>query len=344
MIITKNISVTNLLKWSGGHIIWLLTFTGIVAILYKNQLIHFQIPWLPVSVIGTAVAFYVGFKNNQAYDRMWEARKIWGGIVNDSRSWGMLIDSFITNQFTDNKLDPEELKSIKKRLIYRHIGWLYAHRRQLLIPAPWEHISQGGIIGFTAKRYIKKLGVGLVDDDVSNTQLKCFLSIEEYKRLIKNRNTATQIINEQSRDLQKLRALGVIEDFRHMELTNVLKSFYTLQGKNERIKKFPLPRQYANMSRIFVWIFIGLLPFSMVPELMKLGYIAVWASIPVTALIGWVYVMMEVIGDYSENPFMGMANDIPMLSLCRTIEIDLREMLGETELPPTIEPKKGILM
>jgi len=69
-----------------------------------------------------------------------------------------------------------------------------------------------------------------------------------------------------------------------------------------------------------------------------------WASIPVTALIGWVYLMMEVIGDYSESPFQGMANDIPMLSLCRTIEIDLREMLGEKDLPAAIEAKKGILM
>jgi len=84
-------------------------------------------------------------------------------------------------------------------------------------------------------------------------------------------NTATQIINEQSRDLRELRENDFIDDFRHMELGNILRSFYTLQGKNERIKKFPLPRQYANMSRIFVGIFICLLPFSMIPELMKLG-------------------------------------------------------------------------
>lgn len=69
-----------------------------------------------------------------------------------------------------------------------------------------------------------------------------------------------------------------------------------------------------------------------------------WLSVPVTALIGWIYVMMEVVGDYSENPFQGMANDIPMLSLVRTIEIDLREMLGETDLPPVIKSNKGVLM
>jgi putative membrane protein len=98
------------------------------------------------------------------------------------------------------------------------------------------------------------------------------------------------------------------------------------------------------MSRYFVGIFIFLLPFTMIPELIGLGEWGFWLSIPITALIGWVYVMMEVVGDYSENPFQGMANDIPMLSLCRVIEIDLREMLGETDLPPAIEARKGILM
>lgn len=344
MIVSKNISFSKLFKWTFGHIVWLLLFTGSVALLYKFEIIRFQIPWLPVSVIGTAVAFYVGFKNNQAYDRMWEARKIWGGIVNDSRSWGMLIDGFISNQFTKKEVSSEEIQSIKKRLIYRHIGWLYAHRSQLLVPTPWEHVSQKGLIGFSAKRAQNEFGIGLIDDEVSKSQLKCFLPENEYKNLINKANTATQIINEQSKELQKLRELDLLDDFRQMQLTDLLKNFYTLQGKNERIKKFPLPRQYANMSRVFVWIFIGLLPFSMIPELMTLSNIAIWASIPVTALIGWVYVMMEIVGDYSESPFQGMANDIPMLSLCRIIEIDLREMLHETDLPPSITAKKGILM
>ena len=85
----------------------------------------------------------------------------------------------------------------------------------------------------------------------------------------------------------------------------------------------------------------------MIPSLMELipnslsGFLL---SVLITALVGWVYVMMEVIGDYSENPFQGMATDIPMLSLCRGIEIDLREMLEETELPPIIEAKNGVLM
>ncbi|HMQ47487.1 MAG TPA: bestrophin family ion channel [Saprospiraceae bacterium] len=344
MIVSKSISFGSLIKWTGHHIVWLLALSGTITALYHFNVIAFSIPWLPVSVIGTAVAFYVGFKNNQAYDRMWEARKIWGGIVNDSRTWGMMVDGYVTNQFRANKASEREIQQVKKRLIYRHIAWLYAHRSQLLVATPWEHISQGGHTARTAKYYQEKFGVGLLDDEITRAELKSFLPENEYDRLVGHVNTAAQIINEQSRDLTLLRAQDLLDDFRQTQMVDVLRSFYELQGKNERIKKFPLPRQYANMSRYFVGIFIMLLPFSMIPELVKLGDWGLWLAILITALIGWVYVMMEVVGDYSENPFQGMANDIPMMSLCRVIEIDLREMLGETNLPPSIEAKNGVLM
>ena len=103
MLVTKGISVDKLIKWTAHHIVWLLVFMGSISMLYYFNIITVNIPWLPVSVVGTAVAFYVGFKNNQAYDRMWEARKIWGGIVNDSRTWGMMVDGFVTNQFCRKK-------------------------------------------------------------------------------------------------------------------------------------------------------------------------------------------------------------------------------------------------
>lgn len=344
MLITKRIKIVDLIKWTGHHIAWLTLMMSIIAALYHFEIIYISIPWLPLSVIGTAVAFYVGFKNNQAYDRMWEARKVWGGIINDSRAWGMMIDGYVTNLFRQNPLDQAALHQIKKRLIYRHIAWLYAHRSQLLVTTPWEHANQKGHIGRRASYYQKHMGVGLVDDEITRTELSLFLPDNEYDRLINHVNTATQIINQQSRDLTLLREDNVIDDFRHTQMADVLRSFYTLQGKNERIKKFPLPRQYANISRYFVAIFIILLPFSMIPELAKIADWGIWLAIPITALIGWVYVMMEVIGDYSENPFQGMANDIPMMSLCRVIEIDLREMLGETELPPKVEAKNGVLM
>jgi putative membrane protein len=302
------------------------------------------VPWLPIAVIGTAVAFYIGFKNNQAYDRLWEARKIWGAIVNSSRMWGANVRAYVSDQFTDADYNSEDLEQIHQRLIYRHIAYLYTLRSQLLLPTSWEHISQPGFAGRSARKRMKRWGVGLLTDDVTIEELTHCLSPDELERFINYKNTATQIIDQQSQDLRMLRKDNLIDDFRHMELQKVLNDFYTHQGKCERIKKFPLPRQYASVSAIFVVLFIFLLPLGMVSEFHKLGHWAMWLSVPFTVIVGWVYMMMEMVGDYSENPFEGLGNDIPMLSLCRVIEIDLREMLGETDLPPAIEPTNGVLM
>ena len=316
----------------------------VTSLFYFLDLAWFSIPWLPISVIGTAVAFYIGFKNNQAYDRLWEARKIWGAIVNSSRMWGSNVRAYVGNQFVAESRSKEELTEIHQRLLYRHIGYLYTLRSQLLIPTSWEHIRQAGHVGRTAAKRMKSWGVGLHNDEVTEQELREFIPERELETVINFKNSATQIIDLQSQELQELRALNLIDDFRHMELQKLLNDFYTHQGKAERIKKFPLPRQYGSMSFIFVGLFIFLLPFGMVSEFNKLGAWAIWLSIPFTVIVGWVYIMMELVGDYSENPFEGLGNDIPMLSLCRIIEIDLKEMLGESNIPPNIEAINGVLM
>lgn len=345
MYVYKNFSFKRLMRFSGGHLIWLTAWmTGVTALHEFTHAHWMNIPWLPISIIGTAVAFYVGFKNNQSYDRLWEARKIWGAIVNSSRAWGSAIKNFVDTQFSKEEHSDAEIEAIHKKLLYRHIGWLYALRSQLLIPTSWEHINQGGHIARTTRRRMKTFGVGLLDDDATEKELHAFLPKEEYERLINCKNTATQIIHQQAKDLKELRALDLIDDFRHMELQKILYDFYIHQGKCERIKKFPLPRQYGSMSMVFIGVFIFLLPFGMVSEFHKLGEAGAWLSIPFSVLIAWIYLVMELVGDYSENPFEGLGNDIPMLSLCRVIEIDLREMLGETELPPAVQAKNGVLM
>ena len=122
-----------------------------------------------------------------------------------------------------------------------------------------------------------------------------------------------------------------------------LEEAYNLQGKCERIKNTPLPRQYAYFSKVFTWIFIILLPFGMVGEFAKMGHGLIWLTVPFCVLISWVFITMEIVGDNSEDPFEGFVNDVPMTALCRTIEIDLREMLGETELPEKIKPVNDVL-
>lgn len=346
MYVKKNFSFKSIMQFTGGHLIWIgLWATFVTAIFEYTHSAWLHVPWFLLSVIGTAVAFYIGFKNNQAYDRLWEARKIWGAIVNSSRAWGSAVKGFTSNVFTEKNFTAEELRCMQQKLIYRHIAWLYALRSQLLIPTSWEHISQGGHMKRSTEKRMKRFGVGLLDDEVTSAELTNFLPKEEYERLINYKNTATQIIDQQSQDLKEFRAKDVIDDFRHMELQKILYDFYVHQGKCERIKKFPLPRQYGSSSYIFVGIFIFLLPFGLVTELHGMGDdLTVWLTIPFTMLVGWLYIMMELVGDYSENPFEGLGNDIPMLSLCRVIEIDLLEMMGVTDLPPAIEAKNGVLM
>jgi len=253
MYVNKNFKFTSVLRFSGHHIIWIGLWSAFITGIYHYTHSEWlNIPWLPLSVMGTTVAFYLGFKNNQAYDRLWEARKIWGAVVNSSRAWGSNIKSFVGNQFTDQDKSANELHDIHRRLIYRHIGWLYSLRSQLLIPTSWEHISQGGHMSkFTEKR-MKRFGVGLVDDDVTEKNLKFFLEGDDYEKLINHTNTATQIIDKQSQELKELRSKDLIDDFRHMELQQLLYDFYVHQGKAERIKKFPLPRQYGSVTSYLV--------------------------------------------------------------------------------------------
>lgn len=346
MYAIKSFSLKRVVTYSGWHMLWLLLWAALVTILYEvSNWQWFFIPWLPLSVIGTAVAFYVGFKNNQSYNRLWEARKIWGAIVNSSRSWGASVRAFVNDHERDGNSSRQELLKEWQPLIYRHIAWLYALRSQLLVATPWEHSRKRFQIGEVVLEREKIFGHSLVEDEITRDQLKSLLPADEYDRLVGYQNTATQIIDQQAQELTRLKSEGFLNNYNHVELQRILGEFYVHQGKCERIKKFPLPRQYASMSMIFVGIFIFLLPFGMVAEFhdMLEGWGA-WLGIPITALVGWVYLMMELVGSYSENPFEGLGNDIPMYALCRTIEIDLRQMLDETELPPAVSAKNGILM
>ena len=152
-------------------------------------------------------------------------------------------------------------------------------------------------------------------------------------------NKASHLLSLQSKELLKLKLAGQIEDFRHMELEKMLGEFYALQGKSERIKNFPFPRQYATVNYIFVWIFLVLLPFGMLNIFIDVKNIySSWLVLPFTMLVSWVFILMEMIGEYSENPFEGLYNDVPISSMARDIEIDIRQMLDETDLPKPLEP------
>lgn len=335
----KNFTLKEALLWTRRDIFKHLIIATIPTAAYiLLDLYWLSIPWVPIALVGTAVAFIIGFKNNATYDRLWEARKIWGATVNSSRTWGIMSRDFVTNKHTADPLPDGALRAIHQRLIYRHIAWLTALRYQLRVPKTWETMTH------KSNQEYKSLFTVPEEQMPLEEALQPFLSEEESKYVLSKKNRATQILSLQSKDLRQLLDQGLIEDFRHMEMENMLKEFYEQQGKCERIKNYPYPRQFATLNLYFVWLFIILLPFGMLNEFNKLGEHFVWLTIPFSALVSWVFHTMERIGEATENPFQGGANDVPISNLARTIEIDLREMLDETDLPAPIEPENHILM
>lgn len=155
---------------------------------------------------------------------------------------------------------------------------------------------------------------------------------------------ATQILRKQSERLQELRDQNVFEDFRHMEFHQLIVSFYEDQGKSERIKNFPFPRQYASTALWLTMVFAAFVPFGLLSVFNSLNPWIHILNAAFSGLIIWVFFLMEKIGDYSENPFEGTYNDVPITSIARGIEIDLREMLNEENVPKPISEVNGFLM
>lgn len=365
---TKRIfPIGGVIMWTRRHILLFLVLALIPVVLFEVfEMKWLHVPWLPLGVLGTAVAFITGFKNNASYDRLWEARKIWGGIVNASRSWTVMVKDFITNDHTTNSLSEEQLQAIKRELVYRHVAWLTALRYQLRTERPWEmHLKkQRSNMEFRASNYT------VIEDTVPIKEaISDYISEEEYNSIFSKSNQASQLLGVQSKRLKDLMDQGLIEDFRHMAMANMLVEFYTLQGKCERIKNFPYPRQFATLNYIFVWVFILLIPYGIMEEFETVGdnilrllndhaaqdsithriqsAIAkhfVWFSIPFSALISWVFHTMEVIGENTENPFEGGPNDVPITDLSRSIEIDIRQLIDDSNIPSPYAWENDIVM
>ena len=271
----------------------------------------------------------MGFKNNSSYDRLWEARRIWGAIVNASRTFGTLTCTYIQSEGTGKG-------SVKAQLIHRHIAYINAVRIQLRSKSVWNDP------GATANAVVEEQHIPA--DQSMPDMLNRFLPADEAAFYQARKNPATHIMKAQAKQLDDEFRAGRINELFYFHMMNLVQEFYTQQGAAERIKNFPFPRQYASFSKVFVWLFILALPFGLINEFAKLGDGLIFLAIPSYVLIAWVFNTMEIVGDTSENPFENAINDIPMTAICRTIEIDLREMLNETSIPAPITAVNNILM
>ncbi len=332
-----------MLSWTRRYIFFFLLVSLIPVILYDIlgwKWLH--LPWLPISLVGTALAFIIGFKNNASYGRLWEARIIYGGIVNASRLLATMVNDFITNEHVKNKLSEDEFYEIKKNIIHRHIAWMTSLRHSLRTKKPWET----SVTNKSDQEYMKQIRVKEYESTLKE-ELNGYVSDEELNYILNMTSKQNACLNLQSKHFRQLKMDGLIEDFRHMEFKNMIGELFALQGKAERIKNFPYPRQFATLNLYFVWIFIFLLPLGLMNEFDLIGqsllenhlennsfnkFIAknfVWLTIPFSIIISWIFFIMERIGDVSENPFEGIGNDVPITTISRGIEIDIREMIGE---------------
>ena len=321
------------LRWGSRFIYIFILADSIPTILfYFFDLKWISLPWQPISLIGIAVAFYLGFKNNSSYERLWEARKIWGGIVNTSRSFSVMAREFIHNHFTESNVSTQELTAIRQRLVHRHVAWLHALSIQLRKLKDWEHQGK--------REEVFRETLGTKYDDKKFEKLREYLSETEFDYVMSKGNKASHVLSMQTKDLMKLRTEGPLEHFRHLEMQNLITELYGLQGKSERIKNFPFPRQYATVNYFFVVLLLILLPFGMLNVFANHPTEwVIWLSIPFSVIGSWVFWTMEMIGDYSENPFEGLFNDVPITTMVTDIEIDIRQMLDETDLPQPIQPE-----
>ena len=198
-----------MVKWTRFETFgFFLIITVAVALYYFFDLDWIKIPWTPLALIGTAVAFVIGFQNNSAYGRIWEARKIWGGVVNTSRTFGMFVQDMVTNEHASIQLSKEELQHEIKTLTYRHIAWMTALRHAMRASRSWETVMH--------ERSNKEWGKFIHPpewDSAVDEDLKPYLSDKDLAYVMSKNNKQTAVLYLQSHHLRKLKEGGVIWEF-----------------------------------------------------------------------------------------------------------------------------------
>lgn len=220
MLIKPNFKLIRILKTTWIVDTLMLIVCGITYYIHEYVTkTPIQLPIAIATLLGTAIAFFVGFSNNQAYDRWWEARTIWGALVNDSRSWARNVLHNIPK--TDNGTD---LHNTKKQMIRRQLGFVYALKESLR--------------------------------EIPDGYYKTFLRDGEQKEVTRQTNIPNAILALNAIELQQLSESGCIDGFRFMQLNQLLTAFTDHMGKSERIKKTVFPTSYIVITRLFIFIMI----------------------------------------------------------------------------------------
>lgn len=314
MIVKRNFNPVRIWQYIKNPMRLVIIWSLVVwAIFYVTESKYMAINFTPIAIIGSALAIFIAFRNNSAYGRWWEARKIWSSLVNHSREYARMIINFVDVCIRANPDRKNEMNAFKKQLIYAQIAFINALRIHLRKQKTWSD-----------------LGSFLVKGDLEK---------------VLNAHNKPNMINMLSGDaLRKGQDAKMLEWYHTFQIESNLTQFAHHLGNCERIKNTPLPRQYDFFTRIFVVMFSLLIPFGMLSffDTESMKNIS-WVSSVLSILISGVFIVMERTGAANEDPFENKITDVPMTSLCNTIERDLKEMLGESDLPQKMIPENGYI-
>jgi ion channel-forming bestrophin family protein len=231
MIVPRERQLNRLVTYVGTPLLVLVLYDLAVVVAYK--VLHWNwvaLPHIPLSLFGSAIGIIVAFRNQSAYARWWEARTLWGGIVNNSRS---LARQVTTVMMPLSDAEAEELKVVQRRLVYHQIGYAYALRQYLRGLEPWE-------------------------------LLKPLLSKQELSELREERNVPLAIQQQMGRLLRECQVRGWIDIAHWRALDGSLDDLIDAQGGTERIKNTPMPKQYDYFPQLFVQMYCVMLPLALV--------------------------------------------------------------------------------
>lgn len=263
MLLKKNIPFRYIIGKIRTELILVSLYAVVVTILYKVfHFTHLAIPLSIPMIMGTVISLLLAFRSNQAYDRWWEARTIWGAIVNDSRTLARQVNWFIHAQEQD-----EQAHFFRSRFIRRQIAWCYSLSRSL----------RGQDSAYGIERFISR-------GDILHT--KNF------------NNTPMAILDLQGQDLQKAYHNGLINSYQQVEIDRTLSRLCDAMGKCERIKNTIFPATYSLYIHFSLLFFFLMLPFAVVEFF---GFMSIPVVIAIAAVFFLIEKMAIHLQDPFEN-------------------------------------------
>jgi len=296
---------------------WMIRYVGVpvlllalwdVLIVFAYEVPHWT--WVgsgavPLALYGAAITIIVGFRNNYAYGRWWEARTLWGAIVNRSRTLARQVLTTMSAPAGASEDEKAEVAAMQRKLVYYQIAFVHALRQQLR---------------------------GL--DPIA--EIRSTVSAEERETLIGDKNVSLALQRKMSALTREARQRGWLNEWEWQAIDGSMSALMDSQGGAERIKNTPMPKQYDFFPRLFVDIYCLMLPIGMVEGLH-------WFTPLGSTVVGFMFLALDKIGRDLQDPFDNNVYDVPLTAITTTIETNLRQMLGETELPAAQVAVDGVL-